>query len=108
MEDKQIEKLHTYLHEEMQKTIFIMKGIESMDPVKLLVFPHPAIRKFIEITSSRDDLLNIIVKLESNSNIEPKELHRIIHFLYEVFEAADDAYDVFLEIANDFKEDSNE
>lgn len=105
MEDKRMEKMDKYLHEEMEKTIFIMKGIESMDPIKLLMFPHPAISKFIKITGdSREDLLNMMVKIESNSEIEPKEWFRIMHFLYEVFEAADEAYDVFIKIANNFKE----
>ena len=107
MEEKQIEKLNTYLHEEIEKTIFIAKGIESMDPLRLaLSYPHPAIRNFIEIMSNgKEDLLSIIKKLESNDGIEPKEYLMAMHFLYDVFNAADEAYDVFLKIANDLKED---
>lgn len=104
------EKMNKYLHDEIEKAIFISKGIESMDPLKLAFsFPHPAIRDFIVIMgSNKDYLLSTMGKLESGSDIEPKEYLSIMHFLYELFDAADEAYDVFLKIANDIKEDSNE
>ena len=100
-------KMNKYLHDEIEKAIFISKGIGSMDPLKLAFsFPHPAIREFIVIVgSNKEYMLSTIRKLESGSDIEPKEYLRIMHFLYEIFDATDEAYDVFLKIANDLKED---
>ncbi len=109
MDKKQIEnmeKMDKWLHEEMEKTMFIMKGIESMDPLKVAFnFTHPAIRKFIAVAmGGKTELLDIISKVELNAEMEPKELFKSIHFMYEVFDAADEAYDVFLKVANDIKE----
>lgn len=94
--------LSAYIHDEMEKTTFIMEWIKSTH----LSIQDPAISKFIEITNVSDmDLLDVKSKIESNSSVNPKEFLRMMHFLYEVFDAADEVYDVFLKFTNENRED---